>query len=129
MNFLLNYIKDMKNETLHILVSQETAALLESFKVQPNELHKLSDEQLLQVKNAILANSGHSIYNTLRDNPAFSRFNYQLLNDTLSNIVDILAKKLPQEVSFNPTKLDAVIHRIKLVPIPKTVIEEDYINE
>ena len=77
MNFLLNYIKDMKNETLQILLSQETASLLESFKVQPNELHKLSDEQLIQVKNSMLENSGHSIYNTLRDYQAIYRFNYQ----------------------------------------------------
>jgi hypothetical protein len=77
----------------------------------------------------MLANSGHTIYNTLRDNPSFSRFSYDILSDTLSNIVDILAKKLPQEVNFNPAKLEAVIHKIKLVPIPRTVVEEDFADE
>ena len=43
-NFLINYIKEMKNETLHILLSHETTLLLETFKVQPNEIHKLSEE-------------------------------------------------------------------------------------
>lgn len=43
----------------------------------------------------------------------------------ISNIVDILAKKLPADINFNPTKLDSVIHKIKLVPISKGIYEED----
>jgi hypothetical protein len=52
-------------------------------------------------------------------------FDNSILQDMLSNLVDILAKKLPADISFNPSKLDSVIHKIKLVPIPKGVYEQD----
>ena len=42
----------------------------------------------------------------------------------ISNIVDILAKKLPADITFNPTKLDSVIHKIKLIPFPQGVFDE-----
>jgi hypothetical protein len=60
-NLLLNYIKDMKNDNLQILLSQEVLALLESFKVSPNELTKLNEEQLKKLKETILLSNGHFI--------------------------------------------------------------------
>jgi len=39
-------------------------------------------------------------------------------------IIDILSKKLPSEVSFNNAKLEQVISKIKLVPIPKHIHEQ-----
>lgn len=43
----------------------------------------------------------------------------------ISNIVDILAKKLPSEINFNPSKLDSVVHKIRLVTIPKGYVEDN----
>jgi len=42
----------------------------------------------------------------------------------IANIVDISAKRLPQDINFNSAKLESVINKIKLVPVPKAVIEE-----
>ena len=60
---MLNFIKDMKNDTLQMLVHQSTIDLLEQFKVNLNELHKLTDEQLHEVKESMINSSGHGIYN------------------------------------------------------------------
>ncbi len=43
----------------------------------------------------------------------------------ISNIVDILSKKLPQDINFNPAKLESVVHKIKLVPTPKGLIPDN----
>lgn len=43
----------------------------------------------------------------------------------ISNIVDILSKKLPLEINFSPTKLDSLVLKIKLVPIPNDVVQDD----
>lgn len=60
-NVLLNVIKDLKNETLHILVSQHTVALLDSFKVSLSEFAKLTEEQLVLVKESLFKHSGHQV--------------------------------------------------------------------
>jgi hypothetical protein len=121
MNFLLNYLKDMKNDTVQILISQETMTLIESFKVGLNELHKINEEQLKQLKESLVNEPGHEIYETLRDEPQ-EGFSFDILRDLLHAIVDVLSKKLPQDVNFNPQKLEQLTHKIKLIPIPKTVI-------
>lgn len=61
-NFLLNYLKEMRNESLSLMISHETAAFLEEAKVGLNELHKLNDEQLQNLKNLIKKTPGHMIY-------------------------------------------------------------------
>jgi len=68
---------------------------------------------------------GHSVINLIRDFYNMEDISYDFLKNLISNIVDIITKRLPSEVNFNPTKLDSVIHKIKLVPIPKSIVEED----
>lgn len=120
----------MKNDYLNIMITHQTAGLLEQFKVNPGELYKLNEEQLKQVKQSFIENPGHRI---MRD--ILRRQNYQsyldqgLLTLVLSNIFDILSKKLPQEVNFNNSKLESVISRIKLVSIPKHIFEEPVSEE
>jgi hypothetical protein len=72
----------------------------------------------------MIKSSGHRIYNQLREDPNFTVFSYNILRDMIANVVDILAKKLPQDINFNSSKLESVIHKIKLVPISKNIIEE-----
>jgi hypothetical protein len=90
------------------MISNNTVALLESFKVNLNELHKLNDEQLKQVKQSLIQSPGHSVYEDLRDSADFSgcSFDFEILSNLLLDIVDILARKLPQEVNFNNAKLE-----------------------
>ena len=66
----------------------------------------------------MVENSGHRVFRMILSNTFDGfKFDEQLFTDITSNIVDILTKKLPADVNFNPTKLDSVIHKIKLVPI------------
>ena len=44
-------------------------------------------------------------------------------------VVDILSKKLPADVNFNNQKLDTVMHKIKLVPVPKGVVTDTQYKE
>ena len=96
MNFLLNYLKDMKNDTVQIQISQETQALIESFKANLNELHKLNEEQLKQVKESMINEPGHEIYGILRtEAEEYGHFSFDILRDLIHAMVDILSKKLP----------------------------------
>ena len=45
-NFLLNYIKDLKNDSFYLVLSEHTASLLEQLKVNVNELHKQDENTL-----------------------------------------------------------------------------------
>lgn len=45
-NLILNFIKDMKNDSLNIMISHDTQALLENFKLSLQDFHKLNEEQL-----------------------------------------------------------------------------------
>jgi len=42
-NFFINYLKEMKNESISIQVSPEVMALLDSFKISIGELNKLNE--------------------------------------------------------------------------------------
>lgn len=70
-----------------------------------NELHKLTDEQLKQLKDSLINDPGHEIFGQLRQEE-HSNFSFDILRDLTHAIVDILSKKLPQEVNFNPQKLE-----------------------
>lgn len=52
-----------------------------------------------------------------------------IMDELLFDIADILARKLPAEVNFSQNKLDSVAHKIKLVPLPKGIVEDTIIEE
>ena len=56
---------------------------------------------------------------------AYENLQPQILDDLADVVIDILAKKLPSDVTFPALKLDTVSSKIKLVPIPKDIFEED----
>jgi hypothetical protein len=129
-NFLMAYFKDMKNDNFTILVNQTTVSLLESFKVGLNDLHKLNEDQLKQFKESMVKNPGHRFIQKLRD-PSFSegKVNMQIFDLLMNDIIDMLAKKLPTEVGINNQKLDSITQKIRLVQIPKGLIEESFYRE
>lgn len=68
--------------------------------------------------------AGHKIYNILRNKKEFMpEFNYEMLEDLITIIVDIICKKIPSEININPNKLDMIVNKIKLVPIPRDIVE------
>jgi hypothetical protein len=127
---MLAYLRELKSDWLQVLVSHHTAALLDTLRVSPAELHKLNDDQLRLVKQSLIDFPGHRIFKDIIQAPEHSReVSGELLKTMLCNLVDILAKKLPPEVNFNNSKLESVISRIKLVPIPKHIFEEPVIED
>jgi hypothetical protein len=47
MNFIVNYIKDMKNDSFHFILSKEMTQALKSWNA---DIHKLTDEQVGQLR-------------------------------------------------------------------------------
>lgn len=130
-NLLLAYFKEMKNDIFTILVSQITMSLLESFKIGLNDLHKLNEDQLHQFKESMIHNPGHRIMKKLRKSPEFSTgfFKANIYDLLQSDIIDMVAKKLPSDIAINNQKLEQITQKIKFVPIPKSVIEESTMKE
>jgi hypothetical protein len=77
----------------------------------------------------MINNPGHDIFNHLRDHTRFPFFQADLFRDICNFFVEILTKKLSQEVNFNAQKLDQVAHKIKLAPTPKNLIPEDVVRK
>jgi len=48
-----------------------------------------------------------------------------ILDDLTEVVIDIMAKKLPSDVAFPALKLDTVSSKVKLIPIPKDIFEDD----
>lgn len=121
-NFILNYIREMKNDLLTVLVQGQTLELLESLKVGLGDLHKLDENNIKAVKDSISSNIGYISVNRVQSNDVTEATTYSLTN-FLKVIVDILSKKLPADVNFNNAKLEQVISKIKLISVPKTIRE------
>ena len=68
--------------------------LLESFKVNLNEIHKLTEEQLKHFKQVFIDHPGHFIIDDLRKDKV-EAFDQEISNHLISSILDILSKKLP----------------------------------
>jgi hypothetical protein len=57
----------MKNDLFIIQISQQTSALLESFKINLNDLAKLNEEQVKLLKESMVNYPGHDIFNHMKD--------------------------------------------------------------
>jgi hypothetical protein len=55
-------------------------------------------------------------------------FDQEIANHLISSIIDILSKKLPQDVNFNNAKLESVVSKIRLVPVPKAIVERSVLE-
>ena len=56
---MINFLKEMKLDAFVLTISKDSAALLETFKVGPHELHKLNEEQLKAFKQSMTDSFGH----------------------------------------------------------------------
>lgn len=126
-SLLLSYLKDMKNDAFSLQISQHTAQLLEQFKVNGRDLSKLNEEQLQQIRHSVIQHPGHLIFQSIR-NSGQDQALAEIYESVILNIVDILSKKVSQDINFNLAKLDQIIHKIKLIPIPKQFYSDDQDN-
>jgi hypothetical protein len=69
---------------------------------------------------------GSFVLRIMKNDPDFIEglFSFDLIAQIQNMIIDILSKKLPSDVSFNNAKLEQVISKVKLLPIPKHIHEQ-----
>ena len=87
MPFLMLYLKDMKNESIDILLHPNCAAFLEENDCTPEDLSALDDEQLIAFKELHMNNLMSK----------FHRGKGKMMEKIYEYLIDILAKKVPTE--------------------------------
>lgn len=114
MPFLMHYLKDMKNDSIDILLHPICVQFLEQNNTELDDLSTLDDEQLIAFKELhtkqIMAKS--------------HRDRGKMMDRLYDYLIDILAKKVPTD---NVTvKIDQIHHKVKFVTMPDDVVEEDF---
>lgn len=97
-SFLLGYLKELKNDCgFSIQISQHSIQLLESFKFTLEQLPKLNEDQVKQLKDCMFEHPGHFIFKKLLSHDYNQgALPYDTVGRTLlSALVDIACKKLP----------------------------------
>ena len=128
---LVHYLKDMKSENLHVQVSQHFMQTLEQLKVNINDLHKVSDEQQRAVYEGLKNSSGHTAFTILNSDVkvhSHDQISHELYEDFHHVLTSILTKRLPADINFSISKLDSVVHKIRLVPIPKSIADDEHFD-
>lgn len=114
MPFVMQYVKDMKNESIDILIHPNVAAFLDEKECSLEDLSTLEDDDLVAFKEL---HSQHIMAKSHRDRGKMMERLYEYL-------FDILAKKVPTE---NVTiKIDQIHGKVRLVQMPDDVVEEDF---
>lgn len=108
--FFMQYLMDLKTH-LQIQISQEAVAFLDNADVSIEDISKLSDEELINFKDMVMANKVSKLHRE-------SGEHMDILYDML---LDILARRVLVD---NPhIKIDQVVPKIKLVSVPKNAQE------
>ena len=88
MGFLMQYIKDMKNESIDILISRQADTFLRELDCSKEDLSGLSEDDLIKFKGFFETNKRVSKFHK----------NVGKMMDTLFDyLIDILAKRVPIE--------------------------------
>jgi hypothetical protein len=111
-SFLLGYLKELKNDSgFSVQISQHSIQLLDSFKLTLEQLPKLNDEQVKQLKDCMFEHPGHFIFKKLLNH----EYNQGVVpydtigRSLLSTLVDIACKKLPADLPFSNKQVDQII--------------------
>lgn len=110
----MHYLKDMRNDHIHIMMSQQLQDFLAECKVAPTELHKLQAEQLTMFRHILVEQRNH--------HEQYSK-NSPMMDKLLSIICLIVTRKVP--VDCCPFKVELVSSKIKFVAPPADIIRED----
>lgn len=93
-----------------------------------NDIHKVTDENIKAIFEALKNSSGHTAF-TILNNDVKHHSNDQISSELFEDfhhvLTSILTKRLPADINFSSSKLDTVAHKIKLVPIPKTIADDE----
>lgn len=117
MPFLMHYLKDMKNESIEILIHEECDTFLKTLEMSADDLSHLTDEDLIKFKE---------IFNSKRMSQ-FHQGTGKMMDTLYDYLIDILAKRVPVE-GVN-VKVEQIMHKIKLVSVPDDVILTDRVEK
>lgn len=112
--FLMKYLKEMKTDSIDILLHPKCKKFLDDLKLEYDDLKELSDDDVIKFRALFIENK-------------VSRYHRgcEKMMDTLyDHIIDIISNRFP--VDNNNTKYEQVRHKIRLVAIPDDVVDEDY---
>jgi hypothetical protein len=115
MPFLMHYLKDMKNEYIEIVLHEDCKEFLNGLNVPYDDLSGMSDDDLLRFKELFNANR-------------MSEFHLgtgKMMDTLYDYLIDILAKRVPVE-GVN-VKVDQIMPRIRLTPVPDNIFLQDQI--
>lgn len=114
MPFLMQYIKDMKNECIEILIHPLVSAYLEECECSLEDLSTLDDDQFETFKDL---HKKHIMAKSHRERG-------KEMDNLYDKLFDVLAKKVPTD---NVTvKIDQIHEKVRLVKMPDDIVEEDY---
>lgn len=103
MPFLMQYLKDMKNESIDILLHQDCIDFLKVLEIETDDLSGLTDEDLAKFKE---------IFNSKRMSQ-FHQGTGKMMDTLYDYLIDILAKRVPVE-GVN-VKVEQIMSKVKLV--------------
>ena len=115
MPFLMQYLKDMKNDSIEIMISKECADFLNELEISNDDLSSLSDEDLVKFKE---------MFNSKRMSQ-FHQGTGKMMDTLYDYLIDILAKRVPVE-GVN-VKVEQIMSKVRLITMPEDVILEDTI--
>lgn len=111
--FLMAYLKDMKNESIDLSIHPLCIKYLDNLECPLDDLSALTDEELIQFKDLYLDNIPKS-YSNKSD----------VIETLIGILINIIAKRVP--VDNTSVKIDHIHHKVRFVPLPEGIIEEDY---
>lgn len=108
--FLMQFLQEMKNEAIEILIDHKTYDFLKEREVPIDDISQLKDEDLLVFKQEMQKNKVSQFHASAGEQM-----------DTIFNIlIDIMSRRVLLD---NPTiKLDQVVPKLKLVAVPEDIV-------
>jgi hypothetical protein len=108
----MSYLKDMKNESIEIMLHSSCKKFLQDRKCSFSDLSSLTDEDIINFKELFFENRVSK----------FHRGTGKMMETLYDYIIDILNRRVP--VDGTNVKVDQIINKVKLVEIPEDVILE-----
>ena len=114
MPFLMQYIKDMRNPAIEIMIHPVCQAYLKQHRCDLNDLSRLSDEDLIKFKELFMQHRVSVAHK-------WTGPGIELLYDY---VIDILSKRVP--IENVQVRVEQIINRVRLVPVPPNLYFEDF---
>lgn len=111
--FIMQYIKDMKNEGIEIMISPACLKFLTDLDCPLEDLSQLTDDEVMKFKEMFQANRISKSHKGLT----------KTMDTLFDYMIDILSKRVPIEnVSV---KVEQIIGKIRLVEVPDHLVLQD----